>query len=558
MPPTHDLYTGGGAVPAISADGRTLFYIGISTTGGRNFYRRQLDQLDAVVVPGVEGRIQHPFLSPDGRGLGFMVTGRAVRRIDLAGGPVATVSDTLQGSNGGTCLADNTIVFSGESPGVRRRLFRVSAAGGVPTALTNPNGSPGVIHVYPQVAPGGAVVAFTAWSGLLASARVAVRSLETGEEKVLLEGTSPWILSTGHLVYAREGSLWAVPFDADRLQTTGEARRVVENVQVNSGGLALFAVSGNGTLVYVPGSSGTQRTLVWVDRQGREAPLAIPPRGYSSARVSPDGTHVALDNDNASGKDVWIWDETRAVLARFTSGGAVDGAPEWTPNGRRIVFSSTRGGSAGLFSQDADGTGVPERLVAGTSAQVPYSFTPDGTRLILQGQDTSAQASLALLTLDGSRRVAPLMSAGAGQLNAALSADGAWIAYQSNESGQSEIYVRPFPRINDGRWQVSTGGGTRPAWTRGGRELVSMDGATHLTAVPVETAGSTFRAGTPATLFTTTYAPPPAWRTYDVSPDGQRFLMIKEGVGGTANAPPPSLVVVLNWFEELTRLVPPK
>ncbi|HLG56362.1 MAG TPA: protein kinase [Vicinamibacterales bacterium] len=547
MPPTHDLFTGGGAAPALSADGTTLVYVGTSTTGGRSLYRRRLDQLDAIAVQGPDAGVREPTLSPDGQWLAFYSDAGSVQRVQkvsLAGGPVTTVTEA--GGRGMVWQDDRTLVMSSETD-TGRQLFRVSAGGGTPTAVTSAGAAPRVSYLYPHMVPDSTVLAFTVWSGSLDSARVAVRSLDSGEERVLVDGTNPRLLPTGHLLYVRQNAIWAVPFDAGRLQTVGEPRRVVENVQVNSGGMALFAVSGNGMLAYVPGAAGTQRRLAWVDRQGRETSIDAPQRAYDSARLSPDGTKVVLDINDGRNSDIWIWDDARSALGRLTADPAEDQFPEWTPDGRRIVFTSARSGSMSLFWQPADGTGDAEVLVDDPSARQLYSFAPDRTRLVVAGIDG---ANLSVLTLGESRRTTRLLKAGTGPLDAAIAPNGSWIAYQSNESGRPEIYVSPFPSVNDSRSQVSRGGGLAPVWSRSGEELfyVAPDGG--LLSVSVSTKPG-FVAGEVKRVFADRYIMGGfGRRNYDVSPDGQRFLVIKESGS--------HIVVVQNWFEELKRLVPTK
>jgi serine/threonine-protein kinase len=316
-------------------------------------------------------------------------------------------------------------------------------------------------------------------------------------------------------------------------------------------GSVTFAVAANGLLVYLAGETGdANTTLVWVSRDGREEPIGAPPRPYFQTRISPDGTRVALDirdQDN----DVWLWDLTRETLTRLTSSRALDRQPIWTPDGQKIVFSSTLGGAPNLFWQTADGIASAERLTEGPNQHFPTSFSPDGTRLLLMEVAGSERTDIAIFPLTGERRSALLVHTPFIERNAEISPDGRWLAYQSNESGEYEVYVRPFPEVDAGRWQVSADRGTRPMWAPDGRELFYLVEPRRMMAVPINP-GSTFSAGTPRPLFEGPYLPPLASRTFDISRDGQRFLMIKENVAVT----PRELVVVQNWTEELKRLVP--
>ncbi len=336
-----------------------------------------------------------------------------------------------------------------------------------------------------------------------------------------------------------------------------------------------MGISDDGTLVYVPGGpeAPAARTLVWVDRQGREAPLKAPPRAYVYPRLSPDGTRVALGVLDEE-IDIWIWELVRETLTRFTFDPRPDTHPVWTPDGQRVLFRSLRALPGNLFWQAADGTGAVERLTENPNNQYPGAFSSDGTRLVFREETTTTGADLMVLALEGGRRaqpsspgvggpgrsstsdVRPLVQTTFDELNGEISPDGRWVAYQSNESRQDEIYVRPFPDANSGRWQISTGGGTRPLWARSGKELfyVGPSGAVMSATVEGE---STFRAGNPTRLFEGPYfmAAGQAGRTYDVSPDGKRFLMIKVAGASNETSTPTSIVVIEHWFEELKRLV---
>ena len=314
------------------------------------------------------------------------------------------------------------------------------------------------------------------------------------------------------------------------------------------------------------GLISASRTLVWVDRRGGEEVLATPPRGYSNPPLSPDGTQMAIDIRDEE-LDIWLWNFARETLTRLTFDPGFDRFPVWSPDGRRIAFSSVRDGSQGnLFWQAADGSGPVERLADQSDRQLfPTAFSSDGTAILIFGTaggggTTIDDDDISIIPLDadaaggsGTNDVRPLLATTFGEMNGDLSPDGRWLAYQSNESGQNEIYVRQFPDVDAGRWQVSTGGGTQPLRARSGRELFYRNAAA-LMAVPVET-GPSFAAGNAELLFEGQDAVSLGARTYDVSPDGERFLMVKEVA--TENTPtPPHFILVQNWFEELNRLVP--
>jgi Tol biopolymer transport system component len=390
-----------------------------------------------------------------------------------------------------------------------------------------------------------------------------VCDLRTGVQKVLLRGGSHGhYVASGHLVYVAAGTLRAIPFDPNRLETHGTAVPVLPRLVTTSFGVGDFAVANDGTLVYgdVPGSlAADARTLVWVDRTGKEEPVGAPPRAYQHPRLSPDGTRVALSSIDQE-NDLWIWDLGRATLTRLTLDPGQDSFPVWTPDGRRIVFSSARGGGGiNLWWQAADGTGAAERLTTSNNPQLVTGITPDGTAVVFFEATPTMGFDLLQLALDGTRRVTPLLQTKFDERNGIVSPDGRWLAYESNSSGPIEIYVRPFPNVGGPQWLVSTAGGRQPLWARSGKELfyVGADGA--LLRVPVEASGTTWNAGTPKKLLDGRYVTGGGTllRMYDVSPDGQRFLMVK-APGADAGAAPPALIVVQHWDEELKRLVPPK
>lgn len=337
-------------------------------------------------------------------------------------------------------------------------------------------------------------------------------------------------------------------------------------------------MAGDGTLAYVSGRStsgaSAQRTLVWVDRRGGETPIAAPPRPYVYPQLSPDGTRVAVnaqDQDN----DIWIGDLSRATLTRVTFDPAFDGYPVWTPDGRRLVFGSARAGQLNLYMQAADGTGSVTRLTTSANGQHPTAITPDGTRVIVSELTLMRQRDLRLLTLATTgptagqdradsvepSRVEPLLETRFEERGGIVSPDGRWLAYESNSSGRFEIYVRPFPQVGDGQWQVSSAGGVQPLWARSGRELFYLAPEGALMLVPADPRASAWNAGTATKLVEGHYFTGSGVytaRQYDVSPDGQRFLMIKEGGGTDQAATPPQIIIVQHFDEELKRLVPTK
>jgi serine/threonine-protein kinase len=546
-------------IVALSPNGTHVAY-----TANGALSLRPLDQLQAMTIPGTEGAFE-PFFSFDGQWIAFWAGGQ-LKRVSVTGGAPLTLG-AVAIPFGASWGADGTILVGQGQKGI----LRMPAAGGTPEVLIQVDAGQ-LVH-GPRMLPGGEWVLFTllragfgtSWD----DAQIVMQSLATGERIVLIEGgRDANYLPTGHLVYARQASLLAVPFDLGARRVTGGPVPLVENV-ANAGntGAAQFSVAArHGSLVYVPPGAvptlGAPRTLVWVDRKGRETPLAAPPRAYLYPRMSPDGTHVALDVRDGPA-DIWIWDLARETLTRLTFDARGDRSPAWSPDGRRIAFSSQRDGSLGnLFWQAADGTGSAERLAEAERDMFPTSFSPDASQILINvatGGATGVQNEnddIAVVSSKAEGRQMPLLGTMFGERNGEVSPDGRWLAYESDESGREEIYVRPFPDVQSGRWQVSTGGGTRPLWARDGRELFYLVGQGRVMSVPIQR-GESFAAGNPQVVFEGPYLAPNSGRTYDVSPDGERFLMLKEAASAAkTSGAPPSMIVVQGWFEEVKRRVP--
>jgi eukaryotic-like serine/threonine-protein kinase len=546
---------------ALSSDGTRLVYAGGVS---QQLMVRAIDQLDAVPLGSITGA-RAPFISPDGRWIGFFAGSMngELKKVSITGGPPISLVRYQGLPRGASWGPDDTIVFATDDTSTG--LLSIPAAGGEPTIVTTPDAAHGELdHLFPSVLPGGRAVLFTiVAAGGAANAQVAVLDLKTGQHKTLIRGGSQAeYVETGHLVYAVAGTLWSVRFDPMRLEVLSDPVPVLEQVMTMTSGAAEFSLSRQGTLVYVPGGVGNSRSLVWVDRRGQEEPIkAAPPHAYVYPRISPDGTRVAFDirDDEA---DIWIWDLARQTLNRLTNAPVPDQNPVWTPDSQRLIFGSARAGTLNLFSQAANGTGTVDQLTTSPNRQIPQSISPDGTHLIVLEFMPTGPA-LRGLRMDSSTAAAggqpqtePLLQEPFGKDNGEISPDGGWLAYQSNESGQQQIYVRPFPNVETGHWLISVDGGTKPLWARNGKELFYLDRAGAMISVLVQTAPS-FSAGTPTKLFDGPYFTAFANRTYDISRDGQRFLMIKDNASGGQASTPASVVVVLNWAEELKAKAPP-
>jgi dipeptidyl aminopeptidase/acylaminoacyl peptidase len=402
-------------------------------------------------------------------------------------------------------------------------------------------------HRWPEFLPGGEAVLFAALSAGMNwnDAQIAVQSLATGERRNLIQGgTHPRYASSGHLIYEREGNLMAVPFDARRLQVTGAAVQVVDGVvQAPLAGAAQYSISATGALVYVPGSGATQRRLVWVSRNGAEQPLVAPPRGYRLPRISPDGQRLAVSIEDLEETQVWLYDLARGALTRFTFEGNSNFGATWTPDGKRILAGD-------CFLRLADGSGAAEAINEGGCNGINGSFSPDG-QLVAFSDGGVNSGDISVLNLSD-RKAQPFLQTPFNEAAPVFSPDGRWLAYFSDESGRGEVYVQPYPGPG-AKWPISTDGGSEPVWNRNGRELFYRSG-NRMMAVDISTQPG-FSAGRPKLLFEGLYLPTPVQSpNYDVSPDGQRFLMVKPITAD--ESAPTQINVVLNWFDELKRVAP--
>jgi serine/threonine-protein kinase len=562
---------------AITPDGNRVVYGTGQSPDTLQLFVRSLDQPDAMPLKGLRSPVA-PFPSPDSQWVGYFEAGPTyitLKKVSITGGPSVTICAATQGEGaspfervgGASWGADGTIVFV--SGGV---LQRVADGGGTPEVLTQADRTTGDAGINgPEILPGGRAVLFTIvpQTNRLENSRIAVRDLKTGQTKVLVQGgTDPHYVQSGHLVYATAGSLRAVRFDLDRLEVQGTAVPIVDHVATKAATAeAMFAIARNGTLLYRTGdiqSAPALRTLVWVNRQGHEEPLGVPPRAYAYARLSPDSTKLALDIRDQE-NDIWTWDLVRhGPLTRLTFDPGLNRFGVWSrPDGKRIAFSAQRDGVENVYQQEAVGVGTVEQLTNRPGQTIPQVFTPDGTQLLFLTPQAPPY-DIGVVNLTGDRHVDLLLHGPQSETNPDISPDGKWLAYESDESKVPEIYVRPFPNVETGRWQISSGGGSRPVWARSGREVfyesTEPNGARTLKiwAVPVD-AGATFTYGMPQPVVDGPYLTPQAGRPYDVSADGKRFIMIKDATPTTSPgvfAPPSQLVVVLNWTEELKQRVP--
>jgi serine/threonine-protein kinase len=537
---------------AVSPDGTQFVY---STTAG--LYLRSLEQTAARLIPGTDQNSQQPVYSPDGKWICYWSAGdNQLKKIAVSGGAPVTLCGTTDPRRP-TWSVEDTIVF-GSAGGI----MRVSPNGGTPELLIKAEADS---LADAQILPGGKAVLFTIGAGDLR--KIAVQSLKSGERKELFAGDSARYLPTGHIIYSLRTDLFAIPFDVDKLETRSGSFSMVEGVFRRPSPYApsQYAFSDSGMLAYVSGATGDdaiKRTLVWVDRKGKEEPLSATPNNYREPRISPDGTKVALTILGGEKQDVWIWDLVREAMPRLTfNEGSI--CALWTPDGKRIAFAKRGAGRASVvYWKAADGTGEEEKLgSAPNRLNLPWSWSGDGHTLALFEVSLSGQMGydIGTLSMKGNHEWKPLLNQKHGEVQPKISPDGKWIAYASSESGKLEIYVRPFPEVNKGRWQVSTSGGNTPLWSPSGRELFYLN-EDAVMRVPVES-GPAFNAGKPETLFRGAYVRFSALdgQPWDINPDGKRFLMIKEPAAvASAGGGPSKINIVINWFEELKQRVPVK
>jgi Tol biopolymer transport system component/tRNA A-37 threonylcarbamoyl transferase component Bud32 len=534
-----------GSAVALSPDGTHLAY-SANQSGTQQIYLRAMDSLEAKPISGTDGAA-NPFFSPDGQWVGFFAGGK-LKKVSVNGGSAQTLSDAGI-PFGANWSSQGMIAFQ---PGSVSVIQQVPVAGGTPQPLTHLEKGE-TSHRWPEFLPGGKGVLFAAGTsaGDFSNAQVAVESIGAGERRNLAQGgTNPRYALSGHLVYAQMGNLMAMLFDPQRLTGTGAAVPVVDGVTESISGGAQYSFSDTGSLVYVSGVTlATQTRLVWVSRTGAEQLLAAPTHDYTDPELSPDGRRIAvgiLEKESL----VWLYDLSRDTLTRLTFEGNYNIATSWTPDGKRVAFSSNKEGPRNLFWQLADGSGGLERLTTSDYTQLPGNWSPDGQLLVFTEINSSTGYDIWVLRL-GDRKAQPFLRTRFNEGAPRFSPDGRWLAYFSDESGRREIYVQPYPGPG-GKWQISTEGGTEPVWNPNGRELFYRSG-NNMMAVDIATQPS-FTTGKPRMLFEGVYEPAGgSVPYYDVSPDGQRFLMLKpvEQAAG-----PRQINVVLNWFEELKQKVP--
>ncbi len=532
----------------LSPDGRRLAFVATGADGRSTVWVRPLDSLVAHPLSGTDGALK-PFWSPDSQSLGFFAQGK-LKRIDVAGGPAQTLADATAG-RGGAWSRDGIIIFA---PSAGGPLMQAPATGGESKPLTALDSSrQETLHRWPHFLPDGRRFLFTARSNTRENSGIFAGSLDSKTVKRIVSGESTVTYAPGrdpargHILFIRENSLMAQPFDAGRLETTGPAVPSAEQVSYSAAAGAMFSASANGILAYRTGA-GANSMLAWFDRTGKQVGQAASQAIYISLDLSPDERRVVATLGDAQGAqpDLWLFELARGVSTRFTFDAATDWSPVWSRDGSRIAFASMRNGGSDLYAKVSSGAGTDELLLKSPELKLASDWSPDGRRLLYSTVSAKTGSDLWTLPLEGDRAQrappAPYLQTQFNERQGQFSPDGRWVAYVSDEGGASQVYVQPFPP-SGAKWQLSTGGGADPRWRQDGKEIFYLAPDRRLMAVEVKT-GANLEAGVAKPLFDSRFPGTPEFgRNYGVASNGQRFLL---RVPAEESAPAP-ITVVVNW-----------
>jgi Tol biopolymer transport system component len=525
--------------PRISPDGRHLAFNATDSSGKSRIWVRALNALVAQPLAGTEGTTR-PFWSPDSRSLGFFAEGK-LKKIEVSGGPAQKICDAPSGADG-SWSPEGVILFDGTA---NDPIYRVSAAGGTPVVAVKPEPSHKETTVgWPEFLPDGRHFLYMATGQKPEDNAYRIGSLDSTESKALAPAqTLVTYTPPGYLLFVRDKTLVAQPFDAKALKTTGEPIPLAEHIGTDSVGLARFSVSRDGTLAYRTGESADR--FLWVDRSGREGGPVAEPGEYHNPAFSPGGDRLAFNlADPRSGKtDIWIRDLKRGVSSRFTFGARDALCPVWSSDGRRMVFTV----GDDLFEKAVEGQGEEKLFLKSDELKFACDWTRDGRYIAFQSRGKETGWDIWALPTFGDRKPIPLLKTPFAEQRPVFSPDGRFLAYQSNESGRAEVYVQSFPGPG-GKWQISTSGGNEPQWRADGKELYYRAPDQKVMAVEIQT-GSSITAGTPQPLFQGRFDMSLARNRFVATADGRRFLTVAP-LGREAMTP---TTVVLNWYAELGR-----
>ncbi|HZR22578.1 MAG TPA: protein kinase [Vicinamibacterales bacterium] len=541
--------TGDATQLALSPDGRHLAFV--ARDGDRQrLWIRSASSVTPRALAGAEDAT-FPFWSPDSRQVAFFAAGK-LKKIAVAGGPPVVLCDAPSG-RGGTWSRDNVILFA--SSGTDGLIHRVSAAGGVPNAASKFDAAYGEnYHRFPSFLPDGRHFLFTAAVGACCpptkAAQIRIGALDTNETSTLFQVESSVQYASGHLFFVRNGTLMAQPFDASALKLTGDAFPVAEQVGSEGSRYGSFSVSDNGVLAYGPGATFSTLQLTWRDRSGRTIATVGEPAQYMDVSLSPDDRHIAVTLPSASGddRDIWIVDSQRGTTSRLTFDPGLDVQAVWSPDGTRIAYESTRDGRPVIRLKNAAGTSTSEVLVQGDALLYqPSDWSRDGRFLLYRQSVPGTSSDVWVQPLFGDRKPFAFVRTEATEYGAVFSPDGRWVAYQSNETSTTEVYVQPFPPTG-AKYQVSRNGGSQPEWRHDGKELF-FRAPQGLMAVPVDGAATQFEAGIPHVLFATNMVGSITGRAYAVANNGERFLVVSSADRSVVKP----ITVLVNWLSAIQK-----
>jgi eukaryotic-like serine/threonine-protein kinase len=546
-------FDGSEGSPQLSPDGNRLVFPANDATGKEALWVRPLDSLSAQRLEGTDGAT-YPFWSPDSRHLAFFQDGK-LKKIDVTGGPAVTLCDVTDG-RGGAWSRNDVIIFAPGS--MNTSLSRVEAAGGAPSPITTHKGTGSAFSSrWPVFLPDGKH--FLYLSGDLTAVGTSklgiyVGELGTDEQDFLVQADSNALYaSPGFLLYLRGGTLMAQPFDAGSRKLKGEAFPVAEQVaSPQLFRLGYFTVSQTGMMVYQTGEAASSGQFVWFEADGKPGNVISEPGAEQEPQLSPDGRRLAYQMSDSGGKsaDIWILDLERGVRTRFTFGPDIADTPVWSPDGTRIAYDVIQKGRGDIYVKNASGAGSAEALYQSEANKTPVDWSRDGRYILFTALDPQGKTKndVWALPLFGDRKPFPFIHSEFEEPEAMFSPDTHWVAFESNESGNFEVYLLPFPE-GGGKWQVSQGGGVQPIWNRDGKSLYYIAPGGKLMEVSIQEKGAAVEIGTPHELFQTTIADSgPFGRAYSVTPDGKRFLVEKQERGA---APP--LTLVANWTTGLKK-----